>query len=116
MLFRSARTLTVTALPSTRFNARIVGRVECWSRNPTVADTQTRIRARISLDGGTVWSTSVQKLATHDAAGSFVALSAAHHAAGAVTGNIIVEMQAYSTHADTAVDDLFVDVQIVGDH
>ncbi len=114
--WETAITLTTTALPSARFNARVIGRAKCLSRNPTVADTQTRLRVRVSLDGGSSYTTGVHMFGTHDAAGSFLPLSAAVHGNGAVSGDIIVQMQAYSPHADTAVDNMFLEVSVVGDH
>ncbi len=114
--WETAMTLTVAALPSTRFDARVIGSIGCWSRNTTVGGVQTRIRVSISLDGGTSYNTGREKITTGTDVNNFTAISARHQANGSITGDIKVRLEGYSSHADTYLDDLYADVQIVGNH
>ncbi len=114
--WETVRTLTMTALPTQRFDGGVNARAVATARNPAGTSAITQLRIQTSLDGGSTWATSMTQVATHTGTWQFVSYSVEMGLEGAVTGSIQVRLQANSDRADTFIDNIFVGAQIVGVH
>ncbi len=114
--WETVRTLTVTTLPTVRFDASVNARVVATARNPSSTGSLTQLRLQTSLDGGSNWTASLDYPVSHTDVGQYVSWSAEMNLGGAVTGSIQVRLRANSSRADTFVDNIFIGAQIVGVH
>ena len=114
--WETVRTLTMTALPTQRFDGGVNARAVATARNPAGTSAITQLRLQTSLDGGSTWATSMIQVATHTGTWQFVSLSVEMGLEGAITGSIQVRLQANSDKADTFIDNIYVGATVIGIH
>ncbi len=100
-----ARTVVISTLPSSSFEAEVHATWQMWVTNPS-ATCNNRAYVSISLDGGSTWTSGLKQLDHISGSGEFGSLTVHALKGGAVTGDIHVRLTAQSSHAATKVDDM----------
>ena len=110
----TAHTLTVSVLPTVRFDAMVSARAMGFTGNTTSVRLDQFILG-ISRDGGSTWDSSAP-ITFNVAVSETGSASVFHFSAGAITGTIQARLQIESSHADTFLDNMHVEATIAGNH